>query len=212
MKFFMTLFLLAFSINTVSDTKIDIDKAVNLIRTLCLAGDGYEMSVDGNGNISIFKTGVKGSLRYSTSNISGKIDVPDEDKVIELENIRKCTSPHIPKLLDIVLSGNGSTYVEEKYGGNLWNLEGCDSPRQYYCKHAVVAQDVPSEAFITVCYLKGDGLRIGIDNSNSIDPRKGNFRYINLGNCATFSIESGPNVGIFMLRGSTYALGIYNID
>ena len=92
-----------FSGSALSDTKVDVDKAADLVRSLCLVGDGYEMSIQGDGNISIFKKGIEGSLSYSTSDLEGVVDVPDKDKVTELENIRNCTKPYIPRLLEAIL-------------------------------------------------------------------------------------------------------------
>ena len=74
-------------------------------------------------------------------------------------------------------------------------------------KHIVIAQDTDSH--FQICYKSGDGERIGIDNSNSIDPNKGNFRFIVKGNCQNFGIESGPNIGVFLLGNAKQANGTY---
>lgn len=73
----------------------------------------------------------------------------------------------------------------------------------------ILLQDSKQE--IDICYHKGNGNKIGIDNSNDIDPKKGNFRFIHKNNCATFGIKSGSNLGVFLLGNATYASGNYKI-
>lgn len=79
------------------------DVAINAVRTLCLAGTGYEMVVDGDASITIFKKGINGKLSYSSRDLTGVVDVPENDKKLELNNIRECTSPHIEKIVSFIL-------------------------------------------------------------------------------------------------------------
>jgi hypothetical protein len=64
---------------------------------------------------------------------------------------------------------------------------------------------------VRIWYDKGDGERVGIDNSNRIDPIVGNFIFLSKGSSSIFTIESGPNLGIFLTGTATYAEGRYEV-
>lgn len=74
---------------------------------------------------------------------------------------------------------------------------------------AVILNDPDLKA--EICYENGDGATVGVDNNNEIDPAKGNFIPIALGSCATFSISSGPNLGLFLAAGASSASGTYQL-
>ncbi|HHF3044327.1 hypothetical protein WMQ59_22550 [Vibrio diabolicus] len=90
------------------------DKALAVVRSLCLAGDGYEIEADADANIRILKKGIEGSIRFSESNTNGFVDVRDEDKRGELDAIRSCTKPYIPQIIDIII-GPSPTPSKETY-------------------------------------------------------------------------------------------------
>ncbi len=87
-----------------------VTKAVEVIRSLCLVGTGYEIGIIGGGRkISIFRRGVEGEIRFSKKNLQGVVDVPDDKKTEELENIRRCTAPHIPAVLKMLTNESSET-------------------------------------------------------------------------------------------------------
>ena len=81
------------------------EEAVKLLRVLCLAGSDYELDVQGDGSVKIFKRAIKGSVVFSKKELAGVVDIStDENKLKELNEIRQCIKPHIGRILDSILT------------------------------------------------------------------------------------------------------------
>lgn len=90
------------------------EKATKLLRSLCLAGDGYTVEADVDGSISIFSKGVDGSVKFSKKELKGVVDVSDSDRLEELNSIRSCIQPYIGKIIDQTLGNNEQSVKESK--------------------------------------------------------------------------------------------------
>jgi len=95
------LVFLFFPLFAIADKK-GAEAAMDLVKSMCLAGSGFDMNVSGEGEISIVKKGVEGNIKFSERKLDGYVDVPDQDKHAEFESIRECTKPHIPDILQLL--------------------------------------------------------------------------------------------------------------
>lgn len=79
------------------------EQAVSALRALCLAGERYELKIEGQGSLLLLKKGAGGAVRYSETNTRGVVDgLQGQDQLRELENIRECIEPHIPSILRMI--------------------------------------------------------------------------------------------------------------
>lgn len=112
-RFFFASVLLLCSFNNASASD-SAEKATKLLRSLCLAGNSYEIKADGGGSLKILNKSIDGSITFSETELDGKVDVSDGDKIEELNNIRLCIKPYIGKIMNSVLDGgDGSSSVDE---------------------------------------------------------------------------------------------------
>jgi hypothetical protein len=84
-----------------------IDKAVQVVKELCLAGTQYDLHVDAKGNIIIKKLlpGTEGSVTVSAREAKGATAVYDQKlRIIADAEVRDCTRTHIPRIIDAILS------------------------------------------------------------------------------------------------------------
>jgi len=59
----------------------------------------------------------------------------------------------------------------------------------------------------TIWYDEGDGDAVGIDNSNALSPELRNLIPLAKGTSSEYTIESGSELGIYLRKGGTYAMG-----
>lgn len=121
------------------------------------------------------------------------------------QNIFEVTCTRSPKSA-VIINARSSSYghnlrtvqlqaYEETAPTNTWKINQGN--------HAVIVDNDTSFVKAKICYKQGNVQWVGIDNSNKIDPRIGNFVRLNKGSCSIYGIESGPNIGIFMPKGSS---------
>lgn len=79
------------------------ERAMNIVRSLCLAGDEYVMVTGAGGSVSVKNLEGKGSVMFGKRNLQGVVDVRDEEKREELDSIRTCIQPYISRILDAEL-------------------------------------------------------------------------------------------------------------
>lgn len=97
-----------------SNANESAERATKLLRSLCLAGEGYTVEADADGSINIFSKGMKGSVKFSKKELNGVVDVADKDRIEELNNIRSCIQPHIGRIIDQVLEVGDSDNASSK--------------------------------------------------------------------------------------------------
>lgn len=90
------------------------NQATEIVRSLCLVGNGYVVEAEGEGAIKIFKKSVAGSVKFTQKELKGVVDVADNERKAELDSIRLCIQPYIKQILDAVLEKNTSVKIKEK--------------------------------------------------------------------------------------------------
>ncbi|MDG9925281.1 MULTISPECIES: hypothetical protein [unclassified Pseudomonas] len=97
MRILLTALLIISNIPLISfASDLDSDNLISAVRTLCLAGDEYQIIAKGDAGLSILKKGVSGEVNFSKRKINGITDIKEDKlKLKELSEIRACTQPHI---------------------------------------------------------------------------------------------------------------------
>lgn len=104
-KYTSIMLLLFFLVSASAASRID--QAVETIRSLCLVGDGIDISIKGDASITLMRKGINGEIVFSKKNKKGIVEgLEGELLAKELENIRGCIEPRIDKILSLVLSEN----------------------------------------------------------------------------------------------------------
>lgn len=82
-----------------------IQRAVDVVKGLCLAGKEYDIQADAGGNVTIksFKPGATGRLSVNVKEADGAVVLRDELRIIGDADIRACTAKHIERIIDAVL-------------------------------------------------------------------------------------------------------------
>jgi hypothetical protein len=75
---------------TLGFTQQDVD----LVKSACLAGDAYEVSLKGDGSISVKSLEAKGELIADKTHVV-IVSVPDADKKSEFDSIRTCIKDYL---------------------------------------------------------------------------------------------------------------------
>ena len=100
----LSVFLFSFSEISFASTNAEVEKATELLRSLCLAGSGYTVEIEGNGTLKIFKKSMDGTIKFSKKELNGVVDVSNNERKKELDSIRECIKPSIEKIIDAALS------------------------------------------------------------------------------------------------------------
>ncbi len=81
-----------------------VQQAVNVIKSLCLAGKEYDISADVDGNITIksFLPGASGRLSVNIKEADGAVVLRDELRIIGDREVRDCTKRHIGRVIDAI--------------------------------------------------------------------------------------------------------------
>ncbi|WP_420590164.1 hypothetical protein [Bacterioplanoides sp.] len=99
-----SLFILTIIFSNACFSEVTSENLVAAIRSLCLAGDEYQIKIEGDASLSIMKKGAEGELTFSKRNINGITDIKQDDlKLKELDSIRKCIEPHVDKILNLMI-------------------------------------------------------------------------------------------------------------
>ncbi|MGH8557300.1 MAG: hypothetical protein ACRESZ_07525 [Methylococcales bacterium] len=88
-----------------TDDQTRIDKAVQVVRELCLAGQQYDLSVDAEGNIVIksLQPGVEGYAAFSAKEIKGATAIYNEKlRIIADAEVRNCTKEYLPRIIEAI--------------------------------------------------------------------------------------------------------------
>ncbi|KAB8062961.1 hypothetical protein [Janthinobacterium violaceinigrum] len=83
-----------------------VDKAVSVVKELCLTGTQFDLKVDVNGNLSLKKItpGVNAVASVNVRNSSGAAAIfDDEVRRIADEDIRSCIKPYISQIINSIL-------------------------------------------------------------------------------------------------------------
>lgn len=93
------------------------EQAIAAVKELCLAGSQYDLKADAKGNLSFSKLlpGAFGNVSVNARSSPGAAAIFD-DKVRRLadSDIRDCIKPHIPKIIDAILSGGAPLSTQQK--------------------------------------------------------------------------------------------------
>lgn len=122
------------------------DRAIAAVKELCLSGKQFDLKVDAKGNISLIKLtpGAEGSVTVNARESAGAAAILDEKiRQIADEDIRRCISPHVTRILDSIL-GEGSLKPEVPRAVEVtWNpnypLQGM--PNEIHCTCVDVKRD-----------------------------------------------------------------------
>ena len=92
-----------------------VDKAVAVVKELCLSGTQFDLKTDVKGNLTLTKLtpGAEGSASVNVRSSSGAAAIFDDKvRAVADENIRSCIKPYIPKIIDAILKDNSSGGAE----------------------------------------------------------------------------------------------------
>lgn len=82
------------------------DKAVRIVKELCLTGTQFDLKIDASGNLGFKKLtpSAAGSFSVNVRDSKGAAAIVD-DKIRQIadEDIRNCIKPHITRIIDAVL-------------------------------------------------------------------------------------------------------------
>ena len=96
-----------FLINQVFATSEEkINKAVEVVQTLCLSGTEYGIDADLQGNISIknFKPKGDGALTINVREAKGSTALQNHLRLIGDKDVRTCTQDHIGRIIDVIFN------------------------------------------------------------------------------------------------------------
>lgn len=96
-----------------------VDKAVRVVKELCLTGKQFDFKADAKGNLTFSKLvpGAEGSVSVNVRNSIGAAAIID-DKIRQIadEDIRNCIKPYIQRIIDAILDEKiVQTEVEVKW-------------------------------------------------------------------------------------------------
>lgn len=89
-----------------TDDQRQIDKAVQVVKDLCLSGKQYDLYIDARGNVVIksLQPGVEGFAAFSAREAKGATAIYDEKlRIIADSEVRSCTREHLPRIMDAIL-------------------------------------------------------------------------------------------------------------
>ncbi len=164
----LALTLFGVSIQTsMAATQQQLDQITNVVERFCLSGKGFSLKADLNGNVSLLRLspGGQGKVEVDVRNTAGGVGYLNEEirRLVD-DDTRKCMSPHIDKLIDLIKESK----KEEKFAalGTMVNF-GCEQgntssasyepPPGYKILNAYVeAQDVSNAKDIRPSLNKND--------------------------------------------------------
>lgn len=100
-----------------TDDQGQIDKVVQVVKDLCLAGKQYDLYIDARGNIVIksLQPGVEGYAAFSAREARGATAIYEEKlRIIADAEVRSCTREHLPRIIDAIL---GQTITPPRSAG-----------------------------------------------------------------------------------------------
>ncbi|WNO10082.1 hypothetical protein [Teredinibacter sp. KSP-S5-2] len=98
--------LFSSALYTSAGDQSNIDKAVEVINSLCLSGSEYKVDADVQGNITFksLKPSGSGSVTLNVREANGATAFQEDLRLIADENIRECTQKHLGKIVDALLA------------------------------------------------------------------------------------------------------------
>lgn len=89
-----------------------IDKAVKVVKELCLSGTQFDLHADAKGNVilqNLRKPGGEGSVSLNVRNSEGAAAIFDEKlRIIADDKVRDCMRSQLPRIIDAVLGKSAS--------------------------------------------------------------------------------------------------------
>jgi hypothetical protein len=97
-----------------------IDRAVAVVKELCLVGKQFDLSADASGNLTFrsLRPGGQGSVSVNVRESEGATAIFDQRlRVIADAETRACIEPHIPRIVDAILGDSSRPRSDDRQTG-----------------------------------------------------------------------------------------------